>query len=413
MPPKLYWQSVQLSSLLTVPVALALALAAGCDSDGCSFKDVAATAGSAAGPRTPVPVVEAPPVAGGEVAPKADPPAPAGDLQAEIDSFTTVAACIESRTKVDPLLGDALEAIGYDTFLSDACEVIDAAKSRDAKRCASIEASALREHCETTVAEIAGDAAGCPWAIVDRPREGRDPACLAIALRDSRLCAGVIEARARATCEAVAAHDPKTCERLGGKATAQCERSARRWARALGPARRGEPLFSSSERVTYVQASAGASAAAITVDLHSDVQRGLVLVQSSDGMRLHAGTANDELDLIGPAPNAGASFSFELFVPAGGGTPVVERAALRVPGHLPVTWNGPRGSMQAKLPTFEPSRAGTVRLTLEGDAKDADATDPSGVWHVHADVQAFVRDTVLAVDLLQAGSHDRGGRPGE
>ena len=368
-----------------------------------------------AGPRTPL-AVGAPPASDDEVRPKADPPAPAGDLQAEIDSFTTVAACIESRTKVDPLLGDALEAIGYDTFLSDACEVLDAAKSRDAERCASIEASALREHCETTVAEVAGDADACPWAIADRPREGRDPACLAIALRDPRLCAGVTEARARATCEAVAAHDPKICGRLGGKGAAQCERSATRWARALGPARHGEPPFSSSERVTYAQPSAHVSAAAITVDLHSDVQRGLVLVQSSDGVRLHAGTPNDDVDLIGPVPNAGASFSFELFVPAGGGAPVVERAALRVPGHLPVAWNASRGSMQAKLSKFEPSRAGTVQLTLEGDAKGADATDPSGTWHVHAEVQAFVRDTVRAFDAGRAGragSRDRGGRLGE
>ena len=348
-----------------------------------------------------------------ELEQQADPPAPAGDLQAEMNAFTTVAACVESRTKVDPLLGDVLEAIGYDTFLSDACQLLAAAKSRDAKRCASIDASLLRERCEATVAEVAGDPDACPWAVADRPREGRDPACLAIALRDARLCASIIGTTARATCEAVASHDGKACGRLGGKAAAQCERSATRWARAIGPSGEAQPPLASSETVTFARSSPGSAASAgpaATADLRPDVQRGLVLVESYDGLRLHAGTSDDGVDLIGPSPHAGVSFSFELFVPAGGGAPVVERAALRVPGQLPVTWGSSRGSMQAKL-RLEPRRAGTVEISLEADVKEPSAT--TGAWHLHADVRTFVRDTVHAVDLLRAGSRDRSGRLGE
>src|ERR1019366_5592349 len=43
------------------------------------------------------------------------PPAPAGDLKAEIARFTTLDACVNERARVDPIVGDALEAIGYDT----------------------------------------------------------------------------------------------------------------------------------------------------------------------------------------------------------------------------------------------------------------------------------------------------------
>src|SRR5438874_908997 len=50
-----------------------------------------------------------------------DPPPPAGDLKAEIERFTTLDACVAEKAKLDPLVGDALRAIGYDTFLRDAC----------------------------------------------------------------------------------------------------------------------------------------------------------------------------------------------------------------------------------------------------------------------------------------------------
>jgi hypothetical protein len=444
MPSKLYWQSVQLSSLLrfiaVVVVGGAFAVGGGCDSDRAGLQwtqrpqdphplnrssgDPLAPSKTAASPGGDPLAVGASPADASELEPKADPLAPAGDLQAEMDAFTTVDACVESRTKVDPLLGDVLEAIGYDTFFIDACQLLDAAKSHDAKRCAAIDASPLRERCDATVAEVGGTPDTCPWAIADHPREGRDPACLAIALRDPRLCAGVTEARARATCEAVASHDPKVCTRLGGQAVAQCQRSAARWARAIGPAHAAAAPLSCAETVTYAQTSSGTSGGSTTIDLHSDVQRGLVAVQTHDGWRLHVGGANDdEADLIAPAPHAGANFSFDLLVPAGGGGPVVERAALRVPGHLPLRWDASRGPMQVTLQKLEPNRTGAVQLLLEGDAKDGNGNNGSNgsngtngmtsTWHVRADVRAFVRDTVRAVDVGRAGAGDRGGRLGE
>src|SRR5579884_4198000 len=139
--------------------------------------------------------------------PMADPPAPAGNLEGDIESFTTVDACVRAHPIADPLLGDALEAVGYDTFLRDACRVLAAAKARDASPCASIDASALRRRCEATVAEVAGRPDGCPWDVPTKPELGRDPECVAIATPDARLCAAVRDRAGRAACEGIATHD--------------------------------------------------------------------------------------------------------------------------------------------------------------------------------------------------------------
>jgi hypothetical protein len=337
----------------------------------------------------------------GELESKADPPPPAGDLQSEIDAFTTEGACIEARAKVDPLLGDVLEAIGYETLLRDACVLLEAARSRDPKRCAAIDASIFRERCEATVAEVAANPDACPWAIASRPRDGRDPACVAIALRDRRLCASVRQTKARATCEAVAGHEPKACARVAGLASqAQCLRTATRWSRAIVSPSRALPPLSPSETLTFAQTPAdGVAAPPGITDLGPDVGRGLVLLQSHDGIHFDVGPAkDDEVDLIGPQPHAGASLSLEFVVPSSNGPPAalfVASAELRVPGHLPVFWKTGHGSLQAKVEKFEPVRGGRVNLTVDGDMKDA-----SGSWHVHADLRAFVRDTVRSGDLV-------------
>src|SRR3984957_16235346 len=146
--------------------------------------------------------------------PAVAPPSPAGDLKAEIEAFTTVDACVVQRAAGDPLVGDALEAIGYDTLLRDACRSLDAARSRDARRCADILASALKARCEASVAELAGDPEACPFASSSRPELGRDAVCLALAAHDRGLCAGALDPVGRALCEALALHDPGPCKRL-------------------------------------------------------------------------------------------------------------------------------------------------------------------------------------------------------
>ena len=108
-----------------------------------------------------------------------DPPRPSGDLRADLDAFTTVEACAEKRAGIDPLVGDALDAIGYETFLRDACRMLDAMKAEDAKRCDAIDASSLRARCRARVAMVAGRADDCPLRSESEPALGREPACVA------------------------------------------------------------------------------------------------------------------------------------------------------------------------------------------------------------------------------------------
>src|SRR5256885_12144338 len=117
-----------------------------------------------------------------------DPPAPAGDLRAEIERFTTLDGCVAERSKVDPLIGDALHAIGYDTFFRDTCRLLEASKDKKRDTCEKIDSSALRKQCRSWVAMIAQTPDECPLELEGVPSRGRTPSCLAVAAKDPRLC---------------------------------------------------------------------------------------------------------------------------------------------------------------------------------------------------------------------------------
>ncbi len=409
MPSQLYWQSVQLSTFLITSIASSLAFGCangGCDRDTPPFSTSAA--GSATAREAPLASVAA--VLGvdaQELESTAGPPPPAGDLESDIHAFTTIEACVESRSQMDPLLGDALDAIGYETFLNDACRVLDAAKARDARRCGAIDASVLRERCTATVAEIAGEADTCPWEIAGRPAEGRDPACLAIASRDRRLCAGVNGGSPRATCEAIAAHDASVCGRLPGRAAqARCLRTARRWMTTVAASHdASRPLVSGGILTFSAASAAGAEASGTMVDFGPDLERGVVLVQRRDGLRFTAGYPRVGVEAIGASPNVRASIALDLFVPSSdsGTSGAIERAVLLIPGRVPIVTPSARSTLQAKFETFEPARAGTLKLVVDGDL-----TDAASSWHVHAEVTTFVRDVVRAAEILRSESDSNG-----
>src|SRR6478672_263475 len=52
-------------------------------------------------------------------------PPPAGDLRDELDTYVGLDACVSRRAKIDPLFGDALLALGYDSFPRDACRFLE------------------------------------------------------------------------------------------------------------------------------------------------------------------------------------------------------------------------------------------------------------------------------------------------
>ncbi|HTB78479.1 MAG TPA: hypothetical protein VK762_34785 [Polyangiaceae bacterium] len=349
-----------------------------------------------------------------------DPPAPPGDLKADIDRFTTVEACTLERARLDPLLGDALEAIGYDTFLRDACRVIEAAKANDAKKCSAIDASSLEARCRATVAEVAGTPDTCPWETPSRPARGREPRCLAVASRDARLCAAVADPLDRATCEATLEPGDRSCAKLQGRAAqARCSRDADRWHGVLASDReegkrsgadgRDPPhdalVVSGKLHVESASPSPGSlrdhpdPAAAIDVDLAPDLARGITLLQQRDGTRIVLGPLTEAgLDFIAPSPHVRASLALELFAVAGprGAGPIVQiqRVELVVPGRPPLSTPGAQSTLTAKLDKLDVARASPVAVVVDGDISAAGSS-----WRVHAEIATFVRDVVRAADV--------------
>ena len=125
----------------------------------------------------------------------------------ELERFVNLDTCVQERAKVDPLIGDALGAIGYDTFLRDACRMLEATKDRKKETCDRIDSSALRQRCLTWVAIVSQTPDACPLLYASVPTRGRAAMCVAVAGRDPRLCAGEGRAAPRATCEGLVARE--------------------------------------------------------------------------------------------------------------------------------------------------------------------------------------------------------------
>jgi hypothetical protein len=339
-----------------------------------------------------------------------DPPAPAGDLKAEIEHFTSIDSCVEARAQLDPLLGDALEAIGYDTFLRDACRLVDAAKARDANRCAAIDASGLETRCRATVAEIAATPEACPWEASSRPLRGREPKCVAIASRSAGLCIAVVDPLDRATCKATVARSNRACATLPTRLEqTRCSRDAARWSALLtsddskpSQAETADEPTAVTGRLHIESADSADKSRAIDVDLEPDLARGVTLIEQHDGVRLVIGALSEAgLDFIAPSPHVRASLALELFVPAGapsahGESPSarIDRAELLVPGRPPLSIPGAQSTLVARLGKLTHRRGGLVAITVEGDLSGSGSR-----WHVHADASTFLRDIVEASEL--------------
>ena len=341
----------------------------------------------------------------GEFEQTVDPLAPAGDLTADIAAFTTVDSCVQTHAHLDPLVGDALEAIGYDTFLRDVCRVLDAAKARDSKRCAAIDTSTLRDRCEAVVAEIAGEPQNCPWEVSSKRSLGRRASCLAIAARDPRLCAGASEHLDRATCEAVARHDAAPCTRLPMRADqARCTRDEQRWhtATPAADASTATPFPPWKGQLRVENEDAGPPAES---DLAVDLARGVVLVEDRNGTHVTLGTVTEGgAGFLATSPHRPTTLGVVLVKPALGAAGAgvhVEHAELILPGHLPLDSSAATSTLTAKLDKLEPTRGGRVEFSVDGTLGGAE-----GVWRVHAHGATFVRDIVgdAAADVPRAGA---------
>lgn len=373
---------------MALPAAALMAAfaGAGCDRPG------APTADERRDPVDPATLARALGKDAADLAAPVDPPPVSGDFKADLERFTTLEGCVAERGALDPVIGDALLAIGYDTFLRDACRVLDAAKSGDRRRCASIEASTLRARCEAYVAMVRSDPDACPLDVATDRARGHDPTCVAAAARDARLCAGEV-ANKRAACEALVSGDEKRCARAGAEAARRlCQRDAARWRSLLsGVSSGGGPALTKPSGTLTLRPADAAAPARPPTDLALDVERGVVLVRELGALRLQVGS----LEELGAVPRASSPvarprLAFALRV--SGDAPAdarIEHLELAIPGALTVVVPAMRTTLKARVPQLTATRGGEVRVIVEGTAGVA-----PNVYEVNAEIATFVRDVL-------------------
>jgi len=358
---------------------------------GCARRDDAAQLRESA-PAKPEAVAERLGVDAADLAPPpTDPPPPAGDLRAELDGFTTLDACVAQHAALDPLVGDAIRAIGYETFLRDACRILDAAKRGDPRPCDAIDASALRARCQSVTAMVAGKPEACPWEMPDDRARGRDPACVAIASRDARLCAGAARS-ARATCEAIAAGDDTRCR---GADPRDCRREAARWKRIASPASGLAPLPKVEARLTLRGARGTPDPAHPEADVTEDVARGVVLV----GRRFDLGTRR-ESGATTFTPSALGRPRIAATVSSGAKSAALDGLEVEVPGASLLVFPGVACDCRVTVPALARKRGGEVRVAIDGEIGV-----PPHAYAVHAAITTFVRDIVDDPRPSPAPSH--------
>lgn len=325
-----------------------------------------------------------PPDAGelGKPADPVDPPPQTGDLKVEVERFTTVDACVAEHARIDPLVGDSLRAVGYGTFVRDACRILEALKAKDRAKCEAITASSLKAHCVSTVAMATGNPDACPWDIPSEPESGRATRCLAVAARDPRLCAAESTMSGRAACEAVASRDKTKCA-LAGEDREECARQVERMKGFLEPGDVKAPTLLAPRAELVIKADGGAGGAR---DVTSEVRRGVVLVADRGGklsfvigrLELHAGSSM----VPGPGhpPRAGARLGV-------GDKTEVDRFELELPLRPPLVVPGARAELKGTATAKEPKRGSPITFEIEGRVDDVE---------VKLTGTTFVRDVVSA-----------------
>jgi hypothetical protein len=316
-----------------------------------------------------------------------DPQRPAGDLRGDLDAFTTVEECVAKRTaSMDPLVGDGLGAIGYDTFLRDACRMLDAAKTNDPKKCDGIDASSMRGKCRSLVAITSGHADDCPLRADAEPRFGRDPTCVAAALRSPALCTGETRLH-RSVCEALVLHDAKKCEPIVGADHDTCTRDASRYKSIIVGNAQIEKIAKTAAELE-IHGSGRDDPPETKIDMGPELETGAVVILGATETRFDIGTVgitSATVKTVSPTQRTRLSFTVHTLAK---GDAKIDRLELAVPGAIAVSCS-PCDSIPVKVEKLDKNRGGEVTLSLEGPIGAA-----PNAFKIKARVATFVRDLV-------------------
>jgi hypothetical protein len=354
-------------------------------------------------PASPASIAAALGIDAAALAPPIDPPPPAGDLKVELERFTTVEQCVRERAgTIDPLVGDGLHAIGYDTFLRDACTMLEASKLKDKKKCGAIDATSLRVRCETMVAMVSNQPDECPWDVPDLPARGRASTCVAVAARDPRLC--VTEPRfGKVQCEAIASRDDKKCASLPEGERAACRREVERFKNVLEPAIAAPALAAPAGKLTIEPIEGTPEPQSKNADVTIDVARGVVLVGGVDRASFELGYARGPggAAFLAPMPAARTRFAAKVSVARDVTSARLDSFELDVPGAGTISVPGARSDLKLVVTKLERARGAEVAFSIEGAVGVAPRA-----YKIKLDATTFVRDVVSDLAAAKAG-----GRP--
>lgn len=376
-------------------VLLAIAAAAPALATGCDDKKGDPRPAPSVTPASPASVAAILGIDGGGLVDTADPPAPAGDLKAELDRFVNIETCVKERVNVDPLVGDALRAIGYDTFLRDACRLLEAAKDKKRETCDRIDASALRTRCQSWVAMIAQTPDACPFQFEGVATRGRNVTCLAVSNKDPRLCSGEPRTALRVTCEAMASRDESRCNSLPADG-ASCKREITRWRSLLAEPLSGLPKLPAPRGKLVVKGDSGTADPPTTeADLASELARGGVVVTSRDRARVELGMIGEsETSRIAPSPNRRARLGLAVLLEPGATPkdpprPLLERLELEIPGEATLVHPAARCDCRVTTARVDRHRGGEIVLALQGVVSSGPRA-----YRIDVELATFVRDVV-------------------
>jgi hypothetical protein len=326
-----------------------------------------------------------------------DPPAPAGDLKADLDRFVNVQTCVSDRAALDPLVADGLRGIGYDTFLRDACRMLEATKDRKREGCDRIDSSALRAKCQSWVAIASQTPDACPLLFEGLPSRGRDATCVAVASKDLRLCASEPRASQRATCEALATRDDKPCEGLLAAERPSCVREIARWKQLLPPPLEGLAKLPAPRGKLVVRGVDGTpDPPHPEADLGPELARGLVVVTSGERARVVLGSLGEsEAARIAASPAGRARAGAAVVLsppPPGAKAPaktLLEKLEIVLPGEAPLVHPPAPCDCRVSSARVDRTRGGEIAITIEGTVQGGART-----YRLSLEAATFARDVV-------------------
>jgi hypothetical protein len=372
---------------LTLGMALAGAASSACDKSPFEEEPAPPPPRSPPGPHAPGADPTGAPgldFDGGPYVEGSDPPPRAGDLKSDVEAFTSLERCIAQHASLDPVVGDAIQSIGYDTLLRDACRVLQAIKQKDATLCAAITATGLQHHCEAMVAMATQDADKCPWVAEADRRSGRDATCLAVATHDPRACAADLAER-QPTCEALTTGDATRCvHSLEGDRRA-CERDLAR-DRSLFVERERQAHDATKPRAHF-ELTGNTDASRGEVDLSSLVAGGAVIASLPAG-GIGIDLARDVEGVLGLPSRTERSHMALSFALDEQGAHVtkLELSAAKMPA---ISCPSPHCEVHATLSKMEGTRGTPVTANVDGKVET-----PGAAYSFHLVVESFVRDVV-------------------